>query len=89
MTERIRLHYFHGRGIGEPVRLLLTVGGIKFDDLRYGLDEFAAMPSLAALGRVIAPGLIGHGDSDDPPAGEGPGRHALELNHGQRVPATA
>lgn len=48
MTENIRLHYFHGRGIGEPVRLLLTVGGIRFDDIRYGVDEFAAMHELKA-----------------------------------------
>ena len=48
MTGNIRLHYFHGRGIGEPIRLLLTVGGISFDDLRYGIDEFAAMHELKA-----------------------------------------
>lgn len=32
------------------------------------------MPALAGLGRVIAPDLIGHGDSDKLPASEGPGR---------------
>jgi haloalkane dehalogenase len=36
------------------------------------------MPALAGLGRVIAPDLIGHGDSDKLPVSEGPGRYTLE-----------
>jgi haloalkane dehalogenase len=36
------------------------------------------MPPLAAAGRVIAPDLIGHGDSDKLPASLGPGRYTLE-----------
>lgn len=36
------------------------------------------MPPLAKLGRVIAPDLIGHGDSDKLPASHGPGRYTLE-----------
>ena len=36
------------------------------------------MPPLAGLGRVIAPDLIGHGDSDKLPASDGPGRYTLE-----------
>jgi haloalkane dehalogenase len=36
------------------------------------------MPPLASLGRVIAPDLIGHGDSDKLPASDGPGRYTLE-----------
>jgi len=36
------------------------------------------MPPLAGLGRVIAPDLIGHGDSDKLPASLGPGRYTLE-----------
>lgn len=36
------------------------------------------MPSLAELGRVIAPDLIGHGDSDKLPVSLGPGRYTLE-----------
>jgi len=39
------------------------------------------MPPLASLGRVIAPDLIGHGDSDKLPAGEGPGRYTLERTY--------
>jgi len=41
MASDIALHYFGGRGIGEPVRLLLTVGGIEFHDYRYTVEEFA------------------------------------------------
>lgn len=48
MAENIQFHYFHGRGIGEPIRLLFTVGGIEFADHRYSLDEFAAMDELKA-----------------------------------------
>jgi haloalkane dehalogenase len=36
------------------------------------------MPPLAGLGRVIAPDLIGHGDSDKLPISLGPGRYTLE-----------
>ena len=36
------------------------------------------MPPLAGLGRVIAPDLIGHGDSDKLPAELGSGRYTLE-----------
>jgi haloalkane dehalogenase len=36
------------------------------------------MPPLAGLGRVIAPDLIGHGDSEKLPASLGPGRYTLE-----------
>ena len=36
------------------------------------------MPPLAGLGRVIAPDLIGHGDSDKLSSSLGPGRYTLE-----------
>ena len=36
------------------------------------------MPPLVNHGRVIAPDLIGHGDSDKLPASDGPGRYTLE-----------
>jgi glutathione S-transferase len=44
----MQFHYFHGRGIGEPIRLLFTVGAIKFADHRYSFDDFAAMDELKA-----------------------------------------
>lgn len=48
MARQINLHYFHGRGIGEPIRLLLTVGGIEFNDRRYSFEEYRAMDALKA-----------------------------------------
>ena len=39
------------------------------------------MPSLTALGRVIAPDLIGHGDSDKLPVSDGPGRYSLQVTY--------
>ena len=41
-------HYFHGRGIGEPVRLLLTLGDVDFADRRYTIDEFAGATDFKA-----------------------------------------
>ena len=35
------------------------------------------IPELAPLGRVIAPDLIGHGDSDKMPLSDGPGRYSF------------
>ena len=48
MASDITFHYFHGRGIGEPIRLLFTVGEIAFTDRRYSVDEFANMAALKA-----------------------------------------
>lgn len=39
------------------------------------------MPALTGLGRVIAPDLIGHGDSDKLPASDGPGRYTFESTY--------
>ncbi len=48
MASDITLHYFHGRGIGEPIRLLFSVGEIAFTDRRYTVDEFANLTALKA-----------------------------------------
>ena len=48
MAQDIQFHYFHGRGIGEPIRLLLAVGEIEFTDRRYSFDEYATMDELKA-----------------------------------------
>jgi haloalkane dehalogenase len=37
------------------------------------------IPGLENCGRVIAPDLIGHGDSDKLPVSDGPGRYCLEV----------
>lgn len=48
MAAQIDFHYFYGRGIGEPIRLLLTVGGIDFVDHRYSFEQYRTMDSLKA-----------------------------------------
>ena len=48
MSREVTLHYFHGRGIGEPIRLILSAGEVPFTDRRYGIDEFAGMAELKA-----------------------------------------
>ena len=37
------------------------------------------IPELEGCGRIIAPDLIGQGDSDKLPASEGPGRYSFEA----------
>ena len=65
MASDIHFHYFHGRGIGEPIRLFFSAGEIAFTDHRYTIDEFAdktdfkaqlpfgQMPALAVDGTFI------------------------------------
>ena len=48
MAADITFHYFHGRGIGEPIRLLFSVGEIAFTDRRYSVDEFANLTTFKA-----------------------------------------
>ena len=36
---RYSLHYFNGRGLGEPIRLCFAAGGITFEDIRYPLGK--------------------------------------------------
>ena len=48
MATKLQLHYFTGRGIGEPIRLLLTVGGIEFIDHRYTFEQYSSMDELKA-----------------------------------------
>lgn len=46
MATEIIFHYFYGRGIGEPVRLLLSVGRVEFTDKRYTFEQFSRMEEL-------------------------------------------
>lgn len=39
------------------------------------------IPHLAGSGRVIAPDLIGHGESDKLPSSDGPGRYSFEVTY--------
>ena len=40
------------------------------------------MPHLEGMGRVIAPDLIGQGDSDKLPASDGPDRYSFQVAYG-------
>ncbi|MEM7543187.1 MAG: glutathione S-transferase family protein [Pseudomonadota bacterium] len=44
----IKFHYFYGRGIGEPIRLIFTAGGVDFEDVRYSIEEFGPMDDFKA-----------------------------------------
>ena len=46
MPTDIKLHYFHGRGIGEAIRLIFVVGDIRFEDCRYTIEEYRAASDL-------------------------------------------
>ena len=48
MATSIQLHYFHGRGIGEPIRLIFAYGNVEFSDIRYTPDGYASQTSLKA-----------------------------------------
>jgi glutathione S-transferase len=48
MTSKIIFHYFCGRGIGEPIRLIFAIGGVEFDDRRYSIDEFSELEEFKA-----------------------------------------
>ena len=50
-SPQIAFHYFHGRGIGETVRLMCVVGGLEFEDKRYTMEEFRG----AAATRAATP----------------------------------
>lgn len=70
MPQNIVFHYFYGRGIGEPIRLMFAIGGVAFDDRRYTIDEFKQMTDLKAkfpFGQMptleIDGGFIGQTDS--------------------------
>lgn len=47
-TPQITLHYFHGRGTGEPIRLVLAIGELPFDDRRDSVDEYGSQADLKA-----------------------------------------
>jgi len=40
MPTKYRLHYYSGKGRGEIVRQMLTMGGVEFEDIRYEHDEW-------------------------------------------------
>ena len=40
MPTKYRLFYYSGKGRGEIVRQMLTMGGVEFEDNRYEHDEW-------------------------------------------------
>ena len=42
-NNKLALHYFQGRGIGEIIRLTLHISGLEFEDHRYTGEQFAAV----------------------------------------------
>ena len=61
-------------GVGDPIVLLHgnPTSSYLWRDV---------MPALAPLGRVIAPDLIGHGDSDKLPARDGDDRYSFATSY--------
>ena len=40
-TATVRLQYFNIKGLGEPIRLILSLAGVPFEDYRFAdRDEF-------------------------------------------------
>jgi len=38
-----KLYYFNTRGLVEPIRIMLSYGGIDFEDIRAPLEKFPAI----------------------------------------------
>lgn len=47
-----KLYYFNVTGLGEAIRLLLSYGGQKFDDIRFDKDQWAAIKPNTPMGQV-------------------------------------
>lgn len=43
MTHPTKLIYFNFEGLGEPIRLLLSYGGIDFEDIRIEQADWPAL----------------------------------------------
>ena len=59
----VKLHYFDGQAKGELIRVIMSVGGIEFEDKRFSFEEwpehkpntpFGQMPVLFWDGEEIA-----------------------------------
>ncbi|KAJ1491165.1 hypothetical protein T484DRAFT_1775666 [Baffinella frigidus] len=47
--DAISITYLDIKGLAEPVRLALTVGGVAFEDRRVGYDEVARLRAAGEL----------------------------------------
>ncbi|CAH1101308.1 unnamed protein product [Psylliodes chrysocephalus] len=52
MAPSYKLIYFNFTGRGEPIRMLLTYGGIPFEDIRFEVDEWPKIKPTTPLGQV-------------------------------------
>ena len=51
-SNTYKLYYFDGRGRAEPIRLILTLAGLKFEDVRFTFEEWPKMKSEMPLGQM-------------------------------------
>ena len=52
-TATVRLQYFNIKGLGEPIRLILSLAGVPFEDYRFAdRDEFLALKPKLKFGQV-------------------------------------
>ncbi|ELU01181.1 hypothetical protein CAPTEDRAFT_165166 [Capitella teleta] len=49
---KLKLHYFDMKWLGEPVRMILAVGGIDFQDIRFTMKEWPAIKPTTPLGQA-------------------------------------
>ena len=49
---KVKLTYFDIEGVGEKVRLALTMGGIPFEDVRVKFEEWGAMKPTTPYGQL-------------------------------------
>ncbi|XP_051171628.1 glutathione S-transferase-like [Leptopilina boulardi] len=47
-----KLYYFNITGLGEPVRFILSYGGVKFEDIRLTFDDWPKMKSEMPMGQM-------------------------------------
>ena len=40
MAPKVKLLYFDGRGRGEMIRIMLSYGGVEFEDKRIKMEEW-------------------------------------------------
>lgn len=51
-----KLTYFNVQASAEPTRMLLSYGGIEFEDVRIGLDEWQALKRSKSSGVLVEVG---------------------------------
>ncbi|KAG5876919.1 hypothetical protein JTB14_021362 [Gonioctena quinquepunctata] len=52
MAPQYRVHYFDFTGRGEPIRMLLTYGGLEFDDIRIDKKDWPRIKPTLPLGQL-------------------------------------